>query len=665
MTAVLAAMTCTAGVPCDNITPRPAMVTPTEGQHRIAAPHHFQIALTGLDSAIVAETLSGIGFVDNTSSSEAMSISVRLDPKLTPAESYNLAITPQSIDITAADGAGAYYAVVTLAQLADGSDTIDCVEISDRPRYSYRGVMIDVSRHFFPKEVLKKQIDALAGFKINRLHLHLTDAAGWRIEIDGHPELTQRAAWRKGDTWKQWVAGGAQYATEGDSSAYGGYFTRDDIRELLEYARRHHMVIVPEIEMPSHSEEVTAVYPDLSCTHDSAGASDFCVGNEATFALLFDVLDQVCEMFPSDLIHVGGDEASKRYWRDCALCLERMQAEGLENTDQLQDYMMRRIANHLASHGRRMVGWDEIAHDSEMPDDAVVMVWRGEEHAQRAIDNGYQVILSPAGWCYLDSYQDAPPTQPEAISGYLPIEHVYSIDPQYPDSMVMGIQGNLWAEYIPTPEHLEYMLYPRIIALAEAGWSPQDTRDYVDFRRRVTALSDSMRNDGYNTFNLHTEVGHRPESQSTVNHLATGKKVTYNAPAWSNYPANGELTLTDGRCGDWNYSDRRWQAFVGPGYMDVTIDLESICDISSIQSTFMQICGPGVYLPANVTYSISDNGTDWATVYNRDYDVQPTIGLSFETFGWEGNSHARYVKVQARCAADYNGVLFTDEIIIR
>ena len=484
--------------------------------------------------------------------------------QLPSPESYTLSVTPQQILIRATSGAGLFYGVQTLLQLAQpsgaGSYSIASVEIEDTPRFAYRGLMLDVSRHFSTKEFIKKQIDALAYYKINRLHLHLTDAAGWRLEIKKYPLLTEFAAWRTDPTWKQWWNGGRKYVRFDAPGAYGGYYTQDDIREILEYARQHYITVIPEIEMPSHSEEVLAAYPQLSCSGEPYKNSDFCVGNEETFTFLENVLTEVMELFPSEYIHIGGDEAGKSAWKTCPKCQKRMKDEHLANVDELQSYLIHRIEKFLNNHGRHLLGWDEILQGGIAPN-ATVMSWRGEEGGIAAVTSGHRAIMTPGAYCYLDSYQDAPYSQPEAIGGYLPLKKVYSYNP-VPASLtaeqaklVYGVQGNLWVEYIPTPEHVEYMIYPRILALAETAWSAPERKSWPDFHTRALSAVADLQAKGYHPFDLKKEIGSRPESLQPVSHLALGKKVIYNSPYSSHYPAQGNTALTDGIRGDWTYGD--------------------------------------------------------------------------------------------------------------
>ena len=413
--------------------------------------------------------------------------------RLPSPESYTLSVTPRRIIICSTSGAGLFYGMQTLLQLLTPSGTgysVASVEIEDTPRFAYRGFMLDVSRHFFSKEFVKKQIDALAFYKINRLHLHLTDAAGWRIEIRKYPLLTDFAAWRTEPNWKKWWNGGREYVRFDEPGASGGYYTQKDICEILEYARQHYMTVIPEIEMPSHSEEVLAAYPQLSCSGEPYKNSDFCVGNEETFTFLENVLTEVMELFPSEYIHIGGDEAGKSAWKTCPKCQKRMKDEHLANVDELQSYLIHRIEKFLNAHGRHLLGWDEILQGGIAPN-ATVMSWRGEEGGIAAVTSGHRAVMTPGAYCYLDSYHDAPYSQPEAIGGYLPLKKVYSYDPVSVSltteqaKLVYGVQGNLWVEYIPTPEQVEYMMYPRILALAEVAWSAPERKSWRDFHARA------------------------------------------------------------------------------------------------------------------------------------------------------------------------------------
>ena len=570
-------------------------------------------------------------------------------PDFAKKEAYRLTITPKRIRIEANTPEGVYRAETTLEQLGY---PYPCGVIVDYPRFPWRGIMLDISRHFRDKEFILKQIDALSEVKLNVLHLHLTDAAGWRLEVKSHPELTAKAAWRVGDTWRQWDTTGQRY-----EGSYGGFLSQDDVREIVAYAAKHHMTIVPEIEMPGHSRETVYAIPGVGCQETS---DDLCPGKEATFQLLEDVLSEVMDLFPSEYIHIGGDEAGKRHWHNCPDCQRRMQEEGLKNVEELQSYLVRRIERFLNAHGRRLIGWDEILEGGLSPN-ATVMSWRGTEGGLEAIRQGHDAVMTPGNRCYLDKVQDAPVREPEGFGGYLPIDSIYVYDPAagIPAASLphlLGVQGNLWHEMIPEPSHTEYMLYPRAFAIAEIGWSPVNVKDAEDFRERATAHAAALRERGYTTFKLEEEVGNRPASREAENHLGRGAKVTYARPWHRNYPAAGAATLTDGNLGGWSYGDGRWQGFLSD--VDVTIDLGSAKPVHYVTATFLADPGAGVYLPDRVTVEYSLDGAHY-TLAGELLAENP--GGKYIPYGVSVGKDARYIRYRAFRTREW---LFTDEILI-
>ena len=589
-------------------------------------------------------------------------------------ESYQLSITGKGISVVAPSAAGLFYGFQSLLQLAeqeaDGTFSFPLIEIKDSPRFSYRGLHLDVSRHFRTKEFLKKQLDAMARYKLNRFHWHLTDGAGWRLEIKRYPELTEQAAYRPYPNWKAWWKGGRKYCTKDAPGADGGYYTQEDAREIVEYARQRHITVIPEIEMPGHSEEVLAVFPHLSCSGKPYVNSEVCIGNEDTFTFLQNVLLEVMEIFPSEYIHIGGDEANMDSWRKCPLCQKRMKQEGLADVKELQSYLIHRMEKFLNEHGRQLLGWDEILEGGLAPR-ATVMSWRGEEGGIKAAKAGHDVIMTPGGFCYLDSYQDAPTTQPEAIGGYLTLEKVYSYDP-IPEVLtkegadyIQGVQANVWAEYITTAEHMEYMVYPRLLALAEVAWTQPDKKNWEHFHRCALKEVKWLQDNGYQPFDLSKEVGERPEAAIPVEHLGLMKTVKYTSPYAPQYTAGGDSALVDGLRGGWTYGDKRWQGFLNTD-MDITVDLGEMKEISSIAAEFMQLSGPYVWLPREVIISISEDGNTFTEQARLHTDVPTTEDrLVFRTYEWDGKASARYVRYQALSNGIEGGWLFTDEIVIK
>ena len=570
-------------------------------------------------------------------------------PAFARKEAYRLTITPKRVRIEANTPEGVYRAKTTLAQL---EYPYPCGVIVDYPRFPWRGIMLDISRHFRDKDFILKQIDALSGVKLNVLHLHLTDAAGWRIEIKSHPELTEKTAWRVGDTWREWNTTGKRY-----EGTYGGYLSQEDVREIVAYAAEHHMTLVPEIEMPGHSTETVYAIPGVGCKDTS---DDLCPGKEATFLLLEDILSEVMDLFPSEFIHIGGDEAGKHDWQDCPDCRRRMEEEGLHSVEELQSYLVRRIETFLNTHGRRLIGWDEILEGGLSPN-ATVMSWRGTEGGLEAIRQGHDAVMTPGNRCYLDKVQDAPVREPEGFGGYLPIDSIYVYDPaagipEASQSHLLGVQGNLWHEMIPTPSHTEYMLYPRAFAIAEIGWSPLAVKDAADFRERAMAYAAALRERGYTTFKLEDEVGNRPVSRVVENHLARGAKVYY-AELWHHrYPANQAATLTDGLLGGWSYGDGRWQGFLSD--VDVVIDLGRVQKVNYVTATFLADPGARIYLPDRVSVEYSLDGKDFSLaglLVNENPDGK------YIPFGVSVGQDARYIRYHAYRTKEW---LFVDEILI-
>ena len=660
-----------------DVIPMPRSVEYHSGNFTISPETKFYTNLSAESRQALTDYLEGtslgsVPFAESATGNNGIELNLCDSSIVTGNEAYRIEIDKKGIRLSASTETGIFYGLQTLLQLLNNSDnkTLPALTINDSPRFPYRGLHLDVSRHFFDKEFVKKQLNAMAYFKMNRLHWHLTDGAGWRIEIKKYPRLTSFAAWRPFDKLNDWWVGGRTFCEQDAPRAVGGYYTQDDIREVVAYAADRHITIIPEIEMPGHSEEVLATYPELSCSGKPYVNADFCIGTEKTFEFLENVLLEVIDLFPSEYIHIGGDEASKSSWKTCPRCQRRMADEHLNSVDELQSYMIHRIEKFLNDHGRKIIGWDEIIEGGLSPT-ATVMSWRGEEGGIKAVKAGNQAIMTPGKYCYLDAFQDAPNTQPMAIGGYLTLEKVYSFEP-VPDSLstkeaelILGVQGNVWTEYIPTPEHFEYMIYPRILALAEIGWSPSGGKKWDNFHTRALQAVNILREQGYNPFPLEKEIGDKPESYQKVNHLAIGKKVTYANPYSNHYAAQGEKTLVDGARGGWMYNDDRWQGFIDCDF-DVTIDLGKETDIKQVCAEFIQLKGPYVWLPKQVIISSSVDGEHYDILATVDNDISPDIEtLQFKEFGWEGNAKTRYIRYKALSNGIAGGWLFTDEIRVK
>jgi len=428
-------------------------------------------------------------------------IFINYDPKSEiPEEGYKLDISADSVVLSGSALQGIFYGIQTLRQIIlqcpKSILLIPAEKIYDFPRFPWRGMHLDVSRHFMPKEFIKKYIDYLAFLKMNVFHWHLVDDQGWRIEIREYSALTDVGGFRNETLIGHYSDEPRKY----DGERYGGYYTQNDIREIVAYASKNFITIVPEIEIPGHSQAAIASYPELGCTTDTVnvrsiwGISPYIYNvEESTFTFLDHVFDEVVELFPSKYIHIGGDEALKDQWKKSEAVQRKMKELGLANEEELQSYFIRRIEEHLLEKGRNIIGWDEILEGGLAPT-AAVMSWRGTEGGIEAAGNDHFVVMTPTEYCYFDYYQSKNPDEPLAIGGYLPIEKVYSYNP-VPDELeedkekyILGVQGNVWTEYLKTPEDVEYMIFPRIFAMSEIQWTPYAKKDYDSLIERIRSL---------------------------------------------------------------------------------------------------------------------------------------------------------------------------------
>jgi hexosaminidase len=428
----------------------------------------------------------------------------KINSAILNAEGYKLSVQKDLIVLEAQTPKGIFYGMQTLRQLlpfqierpylSNVAFSVPCVEIEDAPRFVHRGLMLDVCRHFMPKEFVMKFIDMLAYHKMNTLHWHLTDDQGWRVEIKKYPKLMLTSAFRNRTLEGRYTSPDKR---KWDNTRYGGYYTQEEIKEVIAYAQKRFVTIIPEIEMPGHAVAALTAYPELSCTggpFEVEGLwgvfNDIFCPKEETFEFLENVLSEVIDLFPSEYIHIGGDEAPKLRWENCAHCQALIKKEGLKDEHELQSYFIKRMEKFVESKGKNIIGWDEILEGGLAPN-ATVMSWRGEAGGIEAAKQNHDVIMAPNTYCYLDYYQADPKTQPLAIGGFVPLWKVYSYNPM-PSSLtpaetkhILGVQGNIWTEYIPDTKQLEYMAFPRGAAIAEIGWSPQEKRNYPDFKQRM------------------------------------------------------------------------------------------------------------------------------------------------------------------------------------
>lgn len=447
--------------------------------------------------------------VSVTNQSENADIALLATSDSKEPESYHLNITRQGIRIEASTPSGAFYGLQSLYQLINQNTKLPCLTIADKPRFSWRGMHFDVSRHFFPAQELKRLIDLAAMHKLNIFHLHLTDDQGWRIEIKSHPELTTKGAWRKGTADEPWNYF-AQPAAEGEPR-YGGFYTQDEMKALVQYAAERHITIVPEIEMPAHSWAALLAYPQLSCSGKVWQKPDnvpfefsdpFCAGNDATFTFLQDVLDEIMAIFPSKYIHLGGDEAKKTPWEHCPKCQKRMKAEGLANVEELQSYFIGRMGNYIKSKGREFIGWDEIL-EGGLAEGAAVMSWRGEEGGIAAAKLNHPVVMANSAKLYFNVAQST--TISDKHEDGLPIGllDVYHYDPvpaglsESEKEFIIGVQSCLWSEHVSQIDQIYDRLLPRLAALSEIAWSTPQKRNETAFLTGLEAYFEYLDKKGY------------------------------------------------------------------------------------------------------------------------------------------------------------------------
>jgi len=719
------------------IIPRPSQVIERDGTFVISGktkvfsdPAFAQVA------SLFAEQ-AGVKIVSKSKKKKKSQIHfVVVDRKvIADSAGYRLLITPERITLSARTPAGALYGMQSLLQLIllqPVQGVVPCAEITDQPRFNYRGMHLDVSRHFFTVSYIKRFLDLMSLYKMNKFHWHLTDGPGWRIEIKKYPELTSKAAWRTHGNWKDWWASPRKYSEEGNPNAYGGYYTQEQAKDIVVYAMQRGITVIPEIEVPGHSEEVLAVYPHLSCSGEPYMSGEFCLGNDSSYIFMEDVLTEVMAIFPSKYIHVGGDEANKAHWKKCPKCQKCIKDNKLKDELELQSYCIRRLEKFLTTHGRKLMGWDEILEGGLAPE-ATVMSWRGEQGGITAAEMGHDVVMTPGGYCYFDSYQADPTTQPMAIGGFLPVEKVYSYEPipveldSAKAKHILGAQANIWTEYIPTTDHLEYMTFPRMLALSEVTWSEKKNRDWDNFKTRLQShylllqrlnvnycrpsyqvvigskvdyeakkMTISFKSEQFNPVIYYTLDGSEPTTSSELYkgsfdvsgavkvcaaifengvikgkttkldvdfHLAIGKKVVYNQPFSKGYPAQKESTLVNGYRGSFTYGDGQWQGFES-GDMDVTIDLEAVLSVKSLSVSFVQQTGPGVYMPDSVVVLLSDDGIKFRKIKTIKNDIPLSQStLTLKDFKFDLSGEKGRF-VRILARNGQHGFLFSDEVIV-
>ena len=691
-----------------------------------------QRAVVGF-AARLATVTGGTNPVTVADEVPASSIRFVTDESL-PAEGYELNVDGEGIEVRASQFPGFLYALQSLEQLLpaavygtepapDAAWEVPCVKIADAPRFAYRGMHLDVARHFFSVDEVKRYIDVMAIHKLNTLHWHLTDDQGWRIEIKRYPELTAVGSIRKATVVRK------EWGTY-DGTPYGGFYTQDEIRDVVKYAADRGVTVIPEIDLPGHMLAALTAYPELGCTGGPYevwgrwGVADdvLCPGREKTFEFLEGVLTEVMELFPSEYIHIGGDECPKVRWEKCPRCQAKIRQLGLKDDGEhtaehyLQSYVTDRIGKFLAQHGRRIIGWDEIL-EGRAPSDAVVMSWRGSEGGIAAAKLGHDVIMTPNSHFYFDYYQSLDTdAEPFGIGGYIPMEQVYSYDPAFPEltpeqqKHILGVQANLWTEYVLSDEHLEYMLLPRLAALSEVQWCLPETKDWnrfigsfrmdkiysqlgYEFAKHIFGVTASYAVDpekGGVVMTLTTQGGApirytldgsdptassplykapvtigesctfkaaalREGMQTPVYtrkfdfNKATGRRIALNAAPTLKYTYGGASLLVDGYRGGPVYSNGAWIGFLNEP-LDVTIDMQGAKPYSAVTVESLVEKGEWVFPPSSVGVYLSDDG--------REFTEAALMSVPQETAGSPDGvkpfkvlfpeTSARYLRVVAR-----------------
>ena len=648
-----------------------------------------------------------------------------LDPGIANKEGYVLTTTPEGISINGQTENGVFYGIQTLrksipAEAKGATILIPAGEIKDEPRFSYRGMHLDVGRHFFPKEFIKKYIDLLALHNMNTFHWHLTEDQGWRIEIKKYPKLTEIGSQRS-----RTVIG--KNTQEYDNTPYGGFYTQEEAKEIVKYAQERYITVIPEVDLPGHMLAALAAYPEMGCTGGPYEVCPrwgvfedvLCIGNDKTMQFLEDVMSEIIEIFPSEYVHIGGDEAPRDRWKECPKCQARIKAEGLKADknhtaeDRLQSYCMTRIEKFLNSKGRRIIGWDEILEGDVAPN-ATVMSWRRASGGIKAAQMGHDVIMTPNTYCYFDYYQTADTKdEPLGIGGYVPIEKVYSLDPTFDlneeqKKHIIGAQANLWTEYIATTEHVEYMVLPRMAALAEVQWTQPEKKDFKDFTTRLARLMKFYQRDGFNyakhVFDLKVDftpdvakkavvvtlstiddapiyytldgtepttsslkyiepvvitetadfqaVVIRPEGKSKV----VNKKISFNKATYcpieltfqpsEKYKFGGAITLVDGMKGNDSYATGAWLGFVG-GDVEAIIDLGQETEIKRVATNAIVDMSAWIMGSTGLVVSVSNDNKEFREVAVKDIPAETNIdkkGVENYEITFDPVK-ARYVKV--------------------
>lgn len=672
--------------------------------------HEVLLQQTGLDLKIASHSKAVSKIILNVTASDTANSN---------KESYTLDISKDQITLRSSASQGLFYGVQTLLQLVPFEEKtkevkLPCLQIEDQPKYAWRGMHLDVSRHFFPISFIKKYIDYLVMYKMNTFHWHLTDDQGWRIEIKKYPKLTEVGAWRKGSMV------GHYKEQKFDDKPYGGFYTQEEIKDVVAYATQRHITVVPEIEMPGHAVAALAAYPQYSCTGGPFEVAlkwgileDVFCPKEETFEFLENILTEVINLFPSQYIHIGGDECPKTRWKSCPHCQALIKEKGLKDEHELQSYFIQRIEKFVNSKGRKIIGWDEILEGGLAPN-AAVMSWRGTKGGIEAAKQKHFVVMTPGTHCYFDHYQGEPKNEPLAIGGYTTVEKVYSFNPTPKElsteesKYILGAQGNVWTEYMEDAQKVEYMIFPRMLALSEVLWGTSNPDNYKNFQERMIQQFPvfDKKNINYSKaiFEITTSVAPTSDAlgvlfslNSTRNpngirfttdgtlpnwdsftytnpilitnnqtlkaayfedqiqksglieqpfyiNKATGKNITLVNPPSESYAIGGMFTLVDGMRGNRDKFGRDWLGFSGKDLI-ATVDLGKQEEITKVTVGFLASEGSWIHFPKSVAVFISDDGINFKNVAQvTTAEIAAMQGAVEIKLGAE---KAQYIKVSA------------------
>ncbi len=730
---------------CISMVPRPVQMIPGSGNHLFSGQTVF--AVENEEQAEVARSLIALftrtaGFTPKLNVGGEGNVRLLTDPSL-KSEAYSLDVSPQEIIIKASDNKGFFYALQTIRQLLPPSIereslsdknlewSIPVVTIQDEPRYGYRALLLDASRFFIPKENVLRIIDCMSMLKLNTLHFHLTDDNGWRVEIKKYPRLTEVGAWRVDRQDLPFPA--RRNPKKGEPTPVGGFYTQEDIREMVAYAAERQVEIVPEIDMPAHSNAALAAYPKLACpvvkeyigVLPGLGGRNseiiYCAGNDSVFTFLQNVMDEIMELFPSRYIHIGGDEAQKTHWKQCPLCQARMKKEQLANEEDLQGYFMKRISDYVRSKGREVIGWDELTNSSFLPDNSIILGWQGfGQAALKAAEEGHRFIMTPARIMYLIRYQGPQWFEPVTYFGNNTLKDVYDYEPVQKDwkpeyaSLLMGVQGSMWTEFCNKPEDVDYLLFPRLAAVAEVAWTQPDKKDWDLFLKGMDRYNEHLEEKGIvyarSMYNIQHKVtpengvlqvklecirpdveirytvdGSEPTASSslytdslTVTAAQTIKSATFaqgeqmgqtlvlpiawnkatGKPILGNKP--NEKLMTNGVRGSLKYTDFEWCCWEKSDHISFTIDLLQKDKLNTFTIGCITNYGMAVHKPKSIRIAVSDDNETYREIAGLHFTAEEIFreGAFIEDFSVDmKGTEARYVRVTAEgagvCPADH------------